>query len=91
MCGVQSYVSSVLFSNKIHKKVCASVCVGVLHGKITAYIFTDLDTAESHEFTLSYDAILKRVNEISQKYTKVMEEWLRGGAFVKFVGDNVDK
>ena len=33
MCGVQSYVSSVLFSNNIHKKVCASVCVCVWHGK----------------------------------------------------------
>ena len=41
--------------------------------------------------TLSYDAILKRVNEISQQHTKVMDEWLRGGAFVKFVGDNMDK
>ena len=41
--------------------------------------------------TLSYDAILKRVNEISQQHTKVMDEWLRGGAFVKLVGDNVDK
>ena len=41
--------------------------------------------------TLSYNAILKQVNEISQ-HTKVMDEWLRGGgAFVKFVGDNVDK
>ena len=33
MCGVESYVSSVLFSNNIHKKVCASVCVCVWHGK----------------------------------------------------------
>ena len=35
MCGVQSYVSSVLFSSNIHKKVCASVCVCVWHGKET--------------------------------------------------------
>ena len=41
--------------------------------------------------TLSYSAILKRVNEISKQHTKVMDEWLREGAFVKFVGDNVDK
>ena len=41
--------------------------------------------------SLSYSAILKRVNEISKQHTKVMDEWLREGAFVKFVGDNVDK
>ena len=41
--------------------------------------------------TLSYNAILKRVNEISKQHTKVMDEWLREGTFVKFVGDNVDQ
>ena len=41
--------------------------------------------------TLSYDAILNQVNEISLHHTKVMDEWLREGSFVKFVGDNVDK
>ncbi len=41
--------------------------------------------------TLSYNAILKRVNMISKGHTKVLDKWLSEGAFVKFVGDNVDK
>eukprot|EP00731_Ephydatia_muelleri_P013473 Em0007g783a len=71
LCGVQSNVSSVLFSTKLHKKT-----------------WTQLNHIN---VTLSYDAILKRVNEISKHHTKVMDEWLREGAFVKFLGDNVDK
>ena len=42
--------------------------------------------------TLSYEAILKRVKKISEGHTKVLDKWwLSEGAFVKFVGDNVDK
>ncbi len=41
--------------------------------------------------TLSYSAILKRVKMISKGHTKVFDKWLSEGAFVKFVGDNVDK
>ena len=60
--------------------------------KITAYFFLQTWTQLNHmNVTLSYSAILKRVNEISKQHTKVMDEWLREGAFVKFVGDNVDK
>eukprot|EP00731_Ephydatia_muelleri_P014114 Em0007g1424a len=55
---------------------------------VQSYTWTQLNHMN---VTLTYDAILKRVNEISQQHTKVMDEWLRGGAFVKFVGDNVDK
>ena len=67
MCGVQSYVSSVLFSTKFHKKVCACACVCVWHAKgickstqITAYLFLQTWTQLNHiNVTLSYDAILK--------------------------------
>ena len=60
--------------------------------KITAYLFLQTWTQLNHmNVTLSYSAILKRINEISKQHTKVMDEWLREGAFVKFVGDNVDK
>ena len=31
------------------------------------------------------------MNEISKCHTQVLDQWLREGAFVKFVGDNVDK
>ena len=41
--------------------------------------------------TLSYNAILRRVDDISKQHTKMMDKWLSEGAFVKFVGDNVDK
>ncbi|KAL5517217.1 hypothetical protein EMCRGX_G002720 [Ephydatia muelleri] len=71
MCGVQSYISSALFSTRIHKKA-----------------WTRLNHLN---VTLSYNAILKRVDEISKEHTKVMDKWLSEGAFVKFVGDNVDK
>ena len=57
----------------------------------STHLFTDLDTAESHQCYF-YDAILNPVNEISLiHHTKVMDKWLREWAFVKFVGDNVDK
>lgn len=65
MCGVQSYISSALFSTRIHKKVCVCVCVhvyvcvcvcGECHTYTTAYIndsinlfCTGLDKAESSE------------------------------------------
>ncbi len=50
-----------------------------------------METANHINVTLSYNAILKRLNEISKLHTKVLDKWLSEGAFVKFVGDNVDK
>lgn len=41
--------------------------------------------------TLSYSSILRHVKEISKCHTKLLDKWLDEGAFVKFVGDNVDK
>ncbi len=41
--------------------------------------------------TLGYNAIVRRVKSISEGHTKVLDKWLSEGAFVKFVGDNVDK
>ncbi|KAL5471210.1 hypothetical protein EMCRGX_G029301 [Ephydatia muelleri] len=70
MCGVQSYISSALFTTKMRKT------------------WTQLNHIN---VTISYDAILNRVNKISLHHTKVMDKWLREGAFVKLVGDNVDK
>ena len=66
MCGVQSYVSSFLFSTKLHKKVCACVCVCVCHAKeictkhtnISILIFTDLNTDESHQ---CYSSVKKKL------------------------------
>ena len=31
------------------------------------------------------------MDEINKQHTKMMDKWLSEGAFVKFVGDNVDK
>ena len=68
------------------------ICVCVNGDKITVHIYLQTWTQLNHiNVTISYDAILNRVNEISLHHTKVMDKWLREGAFVKFVGDNVDK
>ena len=41
--------------------------------------------------TLSYSAVLKLVNDISERHRAPVERWIREGASLKFVGDNVDK
>lgn len=41
--------------------------------------------------TLSYTATLKIIQQISQHRKVPVSEWLKEGALVKFVGDNVDK
>lgn len=41
--------------------------------------------------TVSYNSVLKRVDAISRQHTQVLDQWLKEGAFVKFVGDNLDK
>ena len=40
---------------------------------------------------LSYNAVLKLVNDISERHRAPIEKWIREGASLKFVGDNVDK
>ena len=40
---------------------------------------------------LSYIAVLKLVNDISERHRAPIERWIREEASLKFVGDNVDK
>ena len=40
---------------------------------------------------LSYNAVLKLVNDISERHRAPIERWIREGASLKFVGDNVDE
>ena len=41
--------------------------------------------------TLSYTAVLKLINDISERHRAPIERWMQEGASFKFVGDNVDK
>lgn len=41
--------------------------------------------------SLSYNAVLRIVTNISKHHTVPFDNWLKEGSFVKFVGDNVDK
>ena len=41
--------------------------------------------------TICYNTLLKIVDEISKHHLKPLSKWLQEGAYVKFVGDNVDK
>ena len=73
--------------------VCVCVCVYVCEWstQITVHIYLQTWTQLNHiNVTISCDAILNQVNEISLHHTKVMDKWLRKGAFVKFAGDNVE-
>ena len=66
------------------------MCVCEWSTQITVHIFLQTWTQLNHiNVTISYDAILNRVNKISLHHTKVMDKWLSEGAFVKLVGDNV--
>ena len=40
---------------------------------------------------LSYNTVLKLVNNISERHKAPLERWIKEGASFKFVGDNVDK
>ena len=72
--------------------VCVCICECEWSTQITVHIYLQTWTQLNHiNVTISYDAILNRVNKISLHHTKVMDKWLGEGAFVKFVGDNVDK
>ena len=41
--------------------------------------------------TLSYTAVLKLINDISERHRAPIERWMQEGASFKFVGDNIDK
>lgn len=41
--------------------------------------------------SLSYNAVLKLITEVSERHKATLKAWLQEGASFKFVGDNVDK
>ena len=41
--------------------------------------------------TLSYNAVLKLVSDISEKHRAPLERWIGEGASVKFIGDNMER
>ena len=51
-------------------------------------VYTRLDHLN---VTLSYTAVLKLINDISERHRAPIERWMQEGASFKFVGDNVDK
>ena len=40
---------------------------------------------------ISYPAVLRAVEDISQRHTRTLQQWIREGYTFKFVGDNVDR
>ena len=56
--------------------------------KHTLQVYTRLNHLN---VTLSYSAVLKLVGDISKRHKAPIERWIREGASVKFIGDNVDK
>ena len=57
-----------------------------------SHVQKQLYTRLNHlSLTLSYSAILEKIQQISQLRKVPIRDWIREGALVKFVGDNVDK